>query len=171
MVVNSPAEVHDLLTHRGVGAMFRSVRLRTILIFGLVAGVLGQERQPWLGVWSLRVTQPARYKRVTSQIEPWNDGLKVTYEMVGVRGGITHWEWTGRFDGKDYPVQGADTVLTNAYRKIDDRSYEIVIKVDGNVAAVSRVMVSGDGKTLQVTTEERIAGGKTVKTAAEYDRK
>ena len=151
--------------------MFGSVLKRGILIIGLVAGLLGQEKQPWLGVWTLKMTPPARYKRVTSRIEPWNEGLKVTYEMVGLRGGVTHWEWNGRFDGKDYPVQGADTVLTNAYRKIDDRSYEIVIKVDGNVAAVSKVSVSVDGKTLQVATEERIAGGKTVRTAAEYERK
>ena len=28
----------------------------------------------------------------------------------------------GGFDGKDYAVQGADYVLTNAYRRIDDRT-------------------------------------------------
>jgi len=72
--------------------------------------------------------------------------------MVGTRGGVTHWEWTGRFDGKDYPMQGVDTVMTNAYRKIDAQSYEIVVKVDGNVAAVSRVTVSPDGRTLNVVT-------------------
>ena len=27
--------------------------------------------------------------------------MKVTYDMVGERGGITHWEWTGKADGND----------------------------------------------------------------------
>jgi len=133
----------------------------------------GQEQAPWLGTWSLNLSksQPARYKRVTSRIEPWRDGLKVSYDMVGIRGGVTHWEWLGKFDGKDYPMQGVDTVLTNAYRKIDGRSYEIVVKVDGAVVATSRVVVSPDGKTLQVSTEERVAGGQTVNTTAVYERK
>ena len=44
-------------------------------------------------------------------------------------------EWTGRFDGKDYAVQGIDYVLTNAYNRIDDHTYEITVKVDGAMAA------------------------------------
>jgi hypothetical protein len=66
-----------------------------------------------------------------------DDGLRVVYDMVRRRGGITHMEWNGRFDGKEYPVQGVDYVLTNAYRKLSDRSYEIVVKVDGRAAAVA----------------------------------
>jgi hypothetical protein len=86
--------------------------------------------------------------------------------MVGVRGGVTHWEWVGKFDGKDSPVQGTDTFLTNAYRKIDDASYEIVVKVDGAVAAVSRVTISADGNSLNVVTE-----GNGTKTTSVYERR
>jgi hypothetical protein len=50
-------------------------------------------------------------------------------------------------------MQGVDEVLTNAYRKIDERSYEIVVKLDGSVVATSRVSVSPDGTTLRVETE------------------
>jgi len=133
------------------------VGLSLVLLAGARSGS-SQPRDPWLGTWSLnfakssQTTEGPRYKRVTSRIEPWADGLKVSYDMVGTRGGVTHWEWTGRFDGKDYPMQGVDTVMTNAYRKIDAQSYEIVVKVDGNVAAVSRVTVSPDGRTLNVVT-------------------
>ena len=35
-----------------------------------------------------------------------------------------HLEWTGKFDGNDYPVQGVEVVLTNAYRRVDDRTYD-----------------------------------------------
>ena len=91
--------------------------------------------------------------------------------MVGTRGGVTHMEWTGRFDGKDYAMQGIDSVLTNAYRKIDDRSYEIVIKSDGEVAATARVAVSPDGQTLNVATEGQNASGQIMRTTTVYERK
>ena len=55
--------------------------------------------------------------------------------MVGVRGGRTHIEWTGALDGQDYALQGVDYVLTNAYRLIDERRYEIAVKVDGRMVA------------------------------------
>ena len=131
---------------------------------------------PWLGSWRLNPakstqrSEPSPYKRVTLRIEPWEDGLKVSYDMVGTRGGVTHLEWTGRFDGKDYAVQGASYVLTNAYRRIDDRTYEIVVKVDGENAATARVVVSPDGKTLTVATTERAPRGGTLNTTAVYEK-
>ena len=33
------------------------------------------------------------------------DGIKVVYDMVRPRGGVTHMEWTGKLDGMDYAVQ------------------------------------------------------------------
>jgi hypothetical protein len=80
--------------------------------------------------------------------------------MVRTRGGITHMEWVGRFDARDYPVQGAASFMTNAYRQIDERSYEIVIKVDGATAATATAVVASDGMTMTVTTVET-AGGKS----------
>jgi hypothetical protein len=29
----------------------------------------------------------------------------------------------GKFDGTDYPVQGVEVVVTNAYRRVDDRTW------------------------------------------------
>ena len=82
----------------------------------------------WFGTWQLNPAKSTTragsspYRKVTSRIAPAEDGLTVVYDMVGTRGGVTHMEWTGRFDSRDYPVQGVDYVLTNAYRRIDDRS-------------------------------------------------
>ena len=116
---------------------------------------------PWLGTWKLSKPD-ARYKRVITRIEPWEDGIRVTYDMVGTRGGVTHMEWTGKFDGKDYPVEGVDYVLTNAYKLINDHSYEIVIKVEGGVAATARVEVSPDGRTLTTVTSQKSGTSTTI---------
>src|SRR5262245_14471088 len=92
------------------------------LAFMLIAG---EGQAPWIGTWRLNPAKStgnneSRFKRVTLKIEPVGDGIRVTYDMVGIRGGINHMEWTGPFDGKDYPVQGLDYVLTNAYTRGDD---------------------------------------------------
>src|SRR5438105_4352197 len=98
--------------------MSAAMRMRILFFVAMMLG-LGQAQAPWFGTWKLNlaksVTGSNRFKRVTSRIEPTEDGLIVIYDMVGLRGGITHMEWTGKFDGKDYPVEGVDYVLTNAY--------------------------------------------------------
>lgn len=186
----------DVIKHIGVtgprGAcdvatmMFRAA-CACVLALALTAPLAGRQQAAvavppsapgaaWFGTWQLVPPAPASrfeappYKNVTLRIEPWQDGLRVVYDMVRARGGITHVEWQGRFDGRDYPVQGMDYYLTNAYRPIDDRSYEIIIKVDGGVAANAMAVVSPDGATLTVTTVEKDASGRTVRTTASYRR-
>lgn len=91
--------------------------------------------------------------------------------MVRRRGGITHMEWSGRFDGRDYPVQGVDYVLTNAYTQISVRSYQIVVRVDGREAAVASAVVSADGSRMTVDTVEMDPRGQSVRRTAVYIRK
>jgi hypothetical protein len=138
----------------------------------LTCAVARAQDAPWFGTWQLDPQAPSRfvtppYKKVTTRIEPVEEGIQVTYEMVRTRGGIERREWRGRFDGRDYPVQGVDTHLTNAYRQLDDRSYEIVLKLDGRQVAVARAEVSADRKTLTVTTTE----GRSRPTTAVYRRR
>jgi hypothetical protein len=145
------------------------------IIFCLSLMLASDPPAPWVGTWKLNQekstsSSDGRYKRVMSRIEPWEDGLRVVYDMVGVRGGVTHMEWTGKFDGKDYPVEGVDYVLTNAYSRIDDHSYRIVLKVDGNVAATATVTVSPDGKTLTSLTTQKDSRQQTVTTSSIYER-
>lgn len=129
----------------------------------------------WFGTWSLvsevppDPSDPNAYRRVTvtiePSVEPTDDVVTVAYDMVGMRGGRTHVEWSGAFDGRDYPVQGVDYVLTNAYRQIDAFSYEIVVKVDGAVSATTEVVVSGDGTTMTAATTSPGANGPDATTA------
>ena len=146
----------------------------TRIIFVIAMMLAAQAEAPWLGAWKLNpaksTTNSDRYKRVTLKIEPSEDGLRVAYDMVGTRGGVTHLEWTGKFDGRDYAVQGVDYVLTNAYSLVNDRSYQIVIKVDGAVAATAKVEISPDGKTLTTLTTEKNAQGQTANTTTVYDK-
>ncbi len=144
--------------------------MQIILLLTMLAA-----QAPWFGVWQFNVAQSSvnrdlPYKRGTCKIEPWEDGLKVTYDFVGTRGGVTHMEWMGKFDGKDYRVQGVDYILTNAYTQVNDRAYQIAVKVDGALSATTKVTISPDGKTLTAVTTQKNARGDTVTTTMVYER-
>ena len=134
-----------------------------ILAAALPYASSGQDREPLLGTWRLNFAEstfasgPPAYVRVICKIEPWEDGLKVTYDMVGTRGGVTHWEWTGRLDGKDYPLEGVEEVVTNAYSRIADHTYNVVFKVDGRITTTTRIAISPDGRIMTVTTGSNAA--------------
>jgi hypothetical protein len=112
-----------------------------------------QPPDPLFGTWQLVSSSgPSAYSRVTCKIEPWQEGVRVVYDMVGLRGGVTHWEWNGKLDGKDYPLQGIEENVTDAYSRVDDHTYRVVLKVDGKTATTSTIGISSDGKTMTVTS-------------------
>jgi hypothetical protein len=161
--------------------MFRSVRTRTTLAIGMIVGGLalpwglaGQTSDIWFGTWKFNPAKssfnpgPPLFKRLTCQIEGGEDGLKVTYDVVYPRGGVTHLEWTGKDDGKDYPVEGVDYVLTNAFTRVDDRTFDVVVKVDGKAAAMGRIAISPDGRT--ITTTDKSVTDTKVSTTTVLDR-
>jgi hypothetical protein len=153
--------------------MFSAVRLFTIpLLLSIL--LLAQAGDPWLGTWRLNLEKSAVtnsvYKRVTMRIEPRGEGLSVVYDMVGTRGGVTHVEWNGKLDGRDYPVQGVDYFATNAYTRVDNNAYNIATKRDGQLANTIKVTVSADGKTLTAVTTGRTAQGQESSTTTVYDK-
>jgi hypothetical protein len=132
--------------------------------------------QAWFGTWTLNIAKSnynggsSPYTRASYTIEPWQDGLKVSYEMVYPRGGWTRLEWSGRLDGKDYPVQGLDEIVTYAYRPLPDGSCEVIVKFDGRVTATSRITLSADRRSLTTTTAGRGAQGQLVNTITVYEK-
>lgn len=154
-----------LTTHR-----FRS--RRHVVVFALVmllfpTLVRAQSVRLWFGVWKLNVARssfsgPPPYRRSTRRIEPSERGVKIVDDLVRPRGGVVHLEWIGRFDGLDYPVQGTEVVLTNAYRCEDDRTCELVQKLDGEVVVTARLTISPDGKLLTTVAAGQPASFMTV---------
>jgi hypothetical protein len=136
-----------------------------------------QTPSSWFGTWSLDVARstydpgPPAYKRATYTIEPWGgDGMKVVYDMVHPRGGVTHLEWMGRIDGKDYQLQGIDAFVTYAYSQVTPGVYETVVKMGGRMAAKSTVTLSSDGKAMTTTTTGVDSGGRAVTTITVYEK-
>ena len=129
---------------------------------------------PQMGTWKLNEAQskltPGTAKVDMVVIEPAGDNVKVTGDGTDRNGKSMHNEWTGRFDGKDYPVTGNPDSDMRSYKKIDDRTLVLTAKKDGKVMAHGRLVVSADGKSRTVTVSGTDAEGKKFTNKAVYDK-
>src|SRR6516165_551267 len=129
---------------------------------------------PQMGTWKLNEAKskfaPGAPKNHTVVYEAAGDDIKVTVDGTDKDGKATHNEWTGKFDGKDYPVTGDPTSDMRSYKKANDRTLEITVKKDGKITASGRVVVSADGKTRTVTISGTDADGKKFSNEAVYDK-
>jgi hypothetical protein len=127
-----------------------------------------------VGTWKLNEAKsqiPAgTMKNVTVVYETQGDSVKVTTVGFGRDGKPMHTEWTGRYDGKDYPLAGDPTADARSYRKIDDHTYELANKKDGKVATSGHVVVSKDGKSRTLSITGTDSAGKKVTSVAMYDK-
>ena len=131
-------------------------------------------QNPHLGTWKLNEAKskitPGTQKNLTVTYEAAGDNIKATLDGVDAQGKPTHNEWTGKFDGKDYPVTGDPTSDMRSYKKIDDRTLEATAKKDGKVTLTARIVISADGKTRKLTTNSTDASGKKIVNTALYDK-
>ena len=129
---------------------------------------------PSLGTWKLNEAKsklsPGLPKNLTVVYEAADDNVKGTIDGVDGMGKPTHNEWTGKFDGKDYPVTGDPASDTRAIKQIDDNNYELTVKKGGKVTMTGKAVISADGKTRTVTVSGADAAGKKVHSTAVYDK-
>jgi len=94
------------------------------LVLCFVGSVVCFARDPNLGTWKLNEANsrwsPGAPSNRTVVYESSRGDVKVTVDGTDAGGDPTHNEWSGKFDGKDYPVTGGSTSDTRAYKKIDD---------------------------------------------------
>ena len=124
---------------------------------------------PNMGTWKLNEAKsqfaPGATKNTTVVYEVAGDKVKVTTDGTTGDGQPAHSEWTGKFDGKFYPVTGDPNTDERAYKKIDDRTLEITNKKAGQVTTSGRIVVSADGKSRTVSIK-----GKAGASTAVYDK-
>jgi hypothetical protein len=140
----------------------------------LAAAGLSFAQNPNMGTWKLNEAKskiPAgMMKNTTVTYAAAGDSVKVTTDGVTGDGKPLHTEWTGMFDGKDYPLTGDPTADTRAYTKVDDHTLSLTNKKDGKPAVSGKIVVSADGKTRTLTATGMTASGKKVSETAVYDK-
>src|SRR5262249_12354481 len=143
-------------------------------ILCLAAAVICFAADNFMGTWKLNEAKsklaPGAGKNTTVVYEAAGESIKVTIDGVDKDGKATHNEWTGKYDGKDYPVTGSATEDSRAVKKVDDHTLEGTIKKDGKVTITAKIAVSADGKTRTVTLHTTDADGKKVTSVSVYDK-
>jgi hypothetical protein len=128
----------------------------------------------FMGTWKLNEAKskfsPGAPKNTTVVYEAAGDNVKVTTDGTGGDGKPSHSEWTGKFDGKVYPVTGDPNTDSRSYEKIDDRTLAFTNKKGDKVTISGRGVVSADGKTRTVTIHGTDSNGKKFTSTAVYNK-
>jgi hypothetical protein len=150
----------------------KTIGLTVALCF--IAAAVGFASDVNIGTWKLNEAKsklaPGAPKNNTVTYEIVGDKVKATLDGTDGAGKPTHNEWTGKFDGKDYPVTGDPVSDSRSYKKVDDHTLDVTVKKDGKLTITGRIVISADGKNRTLTTSSTDAAGKKTKSIAEYDK-
>ena len=124
-------------------------------IFGLlalfaVAAFCFAADNAFMGTWKLNEAKsklgPEGGKNETVVYEMAGDSVKVTVDGTDKDGKPTHNEWTGKFDGKEYPVTGDPDSDMRVYKQVNDHTLDLTVMKGGKVTASGKIEVAKDGK-------------------------
>jgi hypothetical protein len=128
----------------------------------------------YMGTWKMdeaRSKVPANsVKNPTVTYEMAGDNIKCTTDGVDANGNPQHTEWTGKFDGKDYPLTGETGSDSRAYTMVNDHKLTFVSKKGANTSVRGTITLSADGKTRTLKTTAPDAAGKKVSSTAIYTK-
>jgi hypothetical protein len=129
---------------------------------------------PNLGTWKLNEAKsklsPGLPKNLMVKYEAAGANIRAVVDGVDGQGKPTHNEWTGKFDGKDYPVTGDPNSDMRSLKQIDDRTLKLTVKKGGKVTMTGTIVVAADGKSRTLTASGTNAEGKKMESTSVYDK-
>ena len=103
--------------------------------------------------------------------EAADGGYKRTGENIEADGKKTGFEYTAKYDGKDYPVTGSEIFDSIALKRIDDNTAEATLKKGGKVVRHAKRVISKDGKVMTITQTGTDDKGGKINNVAVYDKR
>jgi len=154
------------------------MKIRSGVLFGalfvLAAATCFAASDALMGTWKLNESKSkiaaGAPKNQTVVYEAAGDSTKITISGTASDGTPTHSEWTGKFDGKDYPSTGNPGEDMRSAKMINDHTYDVESKKGGKVVLTAHVVVAPDGKTRTVTTHGTDSKGKKYTSVAVYEK-
>lgn len=145
-----------------------------ILAFCFAGAAVCLAADAFTGTWKLNEAKsklgPGGGKNTTVVYESKGDTVKVTIDGIDASGAPTHSEWTGKFNGEDYPVTGNPSEDSRSVRKLSSRILSFEVKKGGKVVETGRIVVSPDGRSRTVTSHATDSKGNKVTSVAVYDK-
>ncbi len=132
-----------------------NVRKTALTVAVLLIGTMCFAQNPSLGTWKLNEAKSKMVagfpKNTTVVYAADGDSIKCTIDGVDAQGKPTHSVWTGKFDGKDYPVTGDPTSDARALKQVDAHTLEMTSKKAGKVSLTGKLVIAADGKSRLLT--------------------
>ena len=149
-------------------------KIVAIAAFCLAAVAVGFAADPNVGSWKLNEAKSkvaaGSPKNITVVYTAVGDSYKCVVDGLDAAGKPAHNEWTGKFDGKDYPVTGDPSADTRSLKLVSPGHYELTNKKDGKAVVTGTLEFSADNKTRTLTMHMTDAAGKKMTSVAVYDR-
>ena len=154
-------------------------RMKRFLVSSIVlliaASMFVQAADQFTGTWVLNVAK-SKYspgmppKSQTTRLETLKDGIREIVDRVNADGTKTHWDFTAKFDGKDYPVTGDPDRDMASVKKLDDFTLEVVNKKAGKVTTSMKLVVAKDGKSRTNTVSGQTSTGAAINNILFFDK-
>ena len=146
-----------------------------VVALSIIAATATFAASAHLGTWKLKESKSKfasgmSKNHTVSYTEVEGDMMKLTVDGTDKDGKPVHWTWTGKFDGKQYKVEGSATIDTVGYKALNDHTNSATGMKDGKVAFTGTIKVAKDGKSRMVTTTMTDAEGKKHTDKAHYDK-
>lgn len=153
------------------------MKIRTIgltLAFCVLEGAACFAADPQMGTWKLNETKskitPGTLRNTHVVYSSMLGQVKIKADGIDANGKPSHTEWSGKFDGKDYPVTGDPNSDARSYTKLNERTLTTTNKKNGKVTVAGQIVVSPDGKSRTVTISGTTPKHKKFKNVAVYDK-
>jgi hypothetical protein len=147
---------------------------RLTLVFFFLAITVCFAADPQMGTWKLNESKskitPGTLKNTQVVYSSMFGQVKIKADGIDANGKPQHTEWSGKLDGKDYPVTGDPNSDARSYTKVDERTVTTTNKKNGKVTVTGKIVVSPDGKTRTVTLNGTTPKGKKFKNVVVYDK-
>ena len=129
-----------------------------------------------LGTWELNVARstyspgpaPKSQRRTLTRAE---QGVRFAATTVQANGDAATEEWTGTYDGKDFPFAGASDFDTQAVKAIDPLKAEFTLKKGSKIVMSGTRVISSNGKLMTVTVKGTNARGEAVHNVMVFDKR
>jgi hypothetical protein len=143
--------------------IYRVVLLAFVLM--AVTSLMAYADDMNVGTWKVNLAKstysPANLapKSSSTKNEGVAGGIKTVADIVDADGKKVHYEYTAKYDGKDYAVTGDPNRDMVSVKKIDENTYDFTSKNGGKVTTTSHIVYSKDGKLRTLTTSGTNAQG------------
>ncbi len=145
-----------------------------IFVLCFLALTVSFAQNPNIGTWKLNEAKskiPAGVgKNTTVVYSTAGSDIKVTTDGVNAAGQPAHSEWTGKFDGKPYPVTDDPNVDYRAYKTKGEHTLLLANMKGNKTVSNGKVELAKDGKSRTLDITNFTADGKKIHAKYVYDK-